>query len=188
MRSRQEERELLSRIGKKPIPIPDGVKVSLDGRRMTVEGPKGRTEREMSPSIEVHIEDAEIRVVRPSNNPKHRSLHGLTRTLIANMVQGVTQGFEKELEIVGVGYRVEAQKSGLNFQLGLSHPVFFEQPDGIEFEVVNPTLLKVRGIEKELVGRIADSIKKLRPPEPYKGKGIRYRGEYIRRKAGKTAM
>lgn len=138
--------------------------------------------------MKIVIEENEIQVKRSSDSAKDRSFHGLTRSLVANMVEGVTNGFEKELEIVGVGYRVESKKDGLHFQLGLSHPVVFKAPEGIEFEVANPTQFKVKGIDKELVCRVADSIKKLRPPEPYKGKGIRYKGEYIRRKAGKTAM
>lgn len=162
--------------------------VTLEGRTISVRGPNGSCERELVRDMSLVIEEGEVRVERPSDAPRHRAMHGLMRSLLANMVEGVTRGFEKELEIVGVGYRVEAQKGGLSFQLGLSHPVFLEPPEGIEFEVVKPTLLKVRGIDKELVGRVADRIRRLRPPEPYKGKGIRYRGEQVRRKAGKTAM
>jgi len=178
----------LSRIGKKPVLIPEKVKITLKNNRIEVEGPKGRCTRDLSLEMKVVVGETEIRVERPSDGAKHRSMHGLTRSLIANMIEGVSTGFEKELEIIGVGYRVEAKGKDLNFQLGLSHPVIFEAPEGIEFEIVKPTQLKVKGVDKELVGRIADSIKKLRPPEPYKGKGIRYKGEYIRRKAGKTAM
>ncbi len=178
----------MSRVGKKPIELPEGVKVTLKDNNIRVEGPKGSCSRDLFPEMKIVVEENMIRVERPSDSAKHRSMHGLTRALIANMVEGVTRGYEKELEIVGVGYRAEAKKGGLTFQVGLSHNVFFEPPEGIEFELVNPTQLKIKGIDKELVGRIADSIKKLRPPEPYKGKGIRYKGEYIRRKAGKTAM
>ena len=178
----------MSRIGKKPIEIPKGVKATLTGSRLEIEGPRGKCSQDILRGMEVVIEETEIRIKRPSDSAKNRSFHGLTRSLIANMVEGVTKGFEKELEIIGVGYRVEDKKDGLHFQLGLSHPVIFKAPEGIEFEVINPTQFKVKGIDKELVGRIADSIKKIRPPEPYKGKGIRYKGEYIRRKAGKTAM
>jgi large subunit ribosomal protein L6 len=178
----------LSRIGKKPIQIPKGVTATLTGSHLEIDGPKGSCSRDILPEMEIVIDENEIRVKRPSESAKDRSFHGLTRSLIANMVEGVTNGFEKELEIIGVGYRVEDKKDGLHFQLGLSHPVVFKAPEGIEFEVVNPTQFKVKGIDKELVGRVADSIKKLRPPEPYKGKGIRYKGEYVRRKAGKTAM
>jgi large subunit ribosomal protein L6 len=178
----------MSRIGKKPISIPGGVKVGLEEHRLIVEGPKGKTSQELPREMRILIGDKEVRVERPSDGNRHRALHGLTRTLIANMVDGVTRGFQKELEIVGVGYRVEAKKGGLNFQLGFSHPIFFQSPEGIDFEVSSPTLFRVKGIDKELVGRVADRIRRLRPPEPYKGKGIRYRGEYVRRKAGKTAV
>jgi large subunit ribosomal protein L6 len=185
---KKEAKTSLSRIGKKPVLIPEKVKVKLKKNRIEVEGPRGSCVRDLSQEMKIVVEENEVRVERPSDSAKHRSLHGLTRSLIANMVEGVSNGFEKELEIIGVGYKVEARGRDLNFQLGLSHPVIFEAPEGIEFEIVKPTHLKVKGVEKELVGRIADSIKKLRPPEPYKGKGIRYKGEYIRRKAGKTAM
>ncbi len=178
----------MSRIGKKPILLPDGVRATLKGRIFDVEGPKGKSSRELPREMKIVVEEREIRVERPSDSARHRSLHGLTRSLVANMVEGVTTGFAKELDIIGVGYKVEARQDGLNFLLGYSHPIFFEQPKGIEFEVANPTQLKVKGIDKELVGRVADKIKRLRPPEPYKGKGIRYKGEYVRRKAGKTAM
>ena len=185
---KKEASEDLSRIGRKPIQIPDGVKITLKDHRVEVEGPKGSCGRDLSPEMRIIVEEKEIRVERPSNNAKHRSMHGLTRSLIANMVEGVTAGFEKELEIVGVGYKVEAKKGGLHFRIGLSHPIFFEAPEGIEFEVMNPTQLKVKVIDTELVGRVSDRIKRLRPPEPYKGKGIRYKGEFSRKKAGKTAM
>jgi len=188
MDKKEEVIPSVSRIGKKPIPIPQGVKVKVEDRRLSVDGPKGQCSKEFPADMRITVGDKEVEVGRPSDSIRHRSLHGLTRTLIANMVAGVTKGFDKELEIVGVGYRVEAKKGGLNFQLGFSHPIFFESPEGIEFEVSNPTLFKVKGIDKELVGRVADRIRKLRPPEPYKGKGIRYRGEYVRRKAGKTAI
>ncbi len=178
----------MSRIGKKPIEIPDGVKVTVRAHHVRVEGPKGSTSMEVSPEMKVIMGERDIRVERPSDQSRHRSMHGLTRTLISNMVEGVSKGFDKELEILGVGYRVEAMKGGLNFKLGYAHPIFFEAPEGIEFEVTSPTQIKVNGIDKELVGRVADRIRKLRPPEPYKGKGIRYKGEHVRRKAGKTGM
>jgi large subunit ribosomal protein L6 len=177
----------MSRIGKEPIEIPDGVTVSIEDGRVTVEGPKGTLHQDVSPEMRVAIEDGEVRVERPSDDRDHRSLHGLTRSLIANMVEGVTKGFEKRLEIVGVGYRAALQGQTLEVQVGYSHPVHFETPEGIEFEVPAPNRIVIRGIDKQQVGQVAANIRKVRTPEPYKGKGIRYEGEYVRKKAGKAA-
>jgi large subunit ribosomal protein L6 len=177
----------LSRIGKQPITIPSGVEVRLDGSRVAVKGPRGSLEQAFSPEMRIVMEDGTLRVERPSDERTHRSLHGLTRTLIANMVEGVTNGFEKRLEIVGVGYRAALKGSDLEIAAGYSHPVPFRAPDGIEFEVPAPTRIVVRGIDKQLVGEVAAEIRKIRKPEPYKGKGIRYEGEYVRKKAGKAA-
>jgi large subunit ribosomal protein L6 len=177
----------LSRIGKQPITIPSGVEVQVDGTRVAVKGPRGSLEQAFSPEMRIVFEDGTLRIERPSDERTHRSLHGLTRTLIANMVEGVTNGFEKRLEIVGVGYRAALKGSDLEIAAGYSHPVPFRAPDGIEFEVPAPTRIVVRGIDKQLVGEIAAQIRKIRKPEPYKGKGIRYEGEYVRKKAGKAA-
>jgi large subunit ribosomal protein L6 len=177
----------MSRIGRAPIPVPAGVDVSVDGSRVAVKGPKGQLEQEFRPEMAIVLEDAVLRVERPSDERLHRSLHGLTRTLLANMVVGVTQGYEKRLEIVGVGYRAAMKGDDLELALGFSHPVVVAAPAGIEFEVPQPTRITVRGIDKQLVGEVAAGIRKLRKPEPYKGKGIRYEGEYVRKKAGKAA-
>jgi large subunit ribosomal protein L6 len=177
----------MSRIGRAPIPVPEGVDVSVDGSRVAVKGPKGQLEQEFRPEMAIVLEDAVLRVERPSDERLHRSLHGLTRTLLANMVVGVTQGYEKRLEIVGVGYRAAMKENDLELALGFSHPVIVTPPQGIEFEVPQPTRITVRGIDKQLVGEVAAGIRKLRKPEPYKGKGIRYEGEYVRKKAGKAA-
>jgi large subunit ribosomal protein L6 len=177
----------MSRIGRAPIPVPEGVDVSVDGSRVAVKGPKGQLEQEFRPEMAILLEDAVLRVERPSDERLHRSLHGLTRTLLANMVVGVTQGYEKRLEIVGVGYRAAMKENDLELALGFSHPVIVRPPEGIEFEVPQPTRITVRGIDKQLVGEVAAGIRKLRKPEPYKGKGIRYEGEYVRKKAGKAA-
>ncbi len=177
----------MSRIGKQPITIPSGVEVQVDGTRVAVKGPRGSLEQAFSPEMRIVLEDGTLRIERPSDERTHRSLHGLTRTLIANMVEGVTNGFEKRLEIVGVGYRAALKGSDLDIAAGYSHPVPFRAPDGIEFEVPAPTRIVVRGIDKQLVGEIAAQIRKIRKPEPYKGKGIRYEGEYVRKKAGKAA-
>lgn len=176
----------MSRIGKIPIEIPSGVEVQLEGNTIRVKGPKGTLERKLHPEMQVNIEDGRVVVNRPSDEKKHRSLHGLTRTLIANMVQGVTQGFEKRLEIHGVGYRAAKQGNKLVLSMGLSHPVEFDTPPGMEIEVPAPTRITVRGIDKEKVGQLAAEIRAVRKPEPYLGKGIRYEGEYVRRKAGKA--
>ena len=177
----------MSRIGRKPIEIPDGVTVSVTEGRVTVNGPKGELSQSVSPGMRIERSDGTLTVERPSDRGEHRSLHGLTRSLIANMVEGVTRGFEKRLEIQGVGYRARLQGKALELALGYSHPVSMPPPDGIEFEVPQPTEIIVRGIDKQLVGETAARIRKQRPPEPYKGKGIRYRGEYVRRKVGKRA-
>ena len=177
----------MSRIGKQPIAIPSGVDVAVDGSRVTVKGPRGTLEQTFHPDLRIEREDGTVRVERPSEERLHRSLHGLTRTLIANMVQGVTNGFEKRLEIIGVGYRAALKGSDLEIAAGFSHPVPFKAPPGIEFEVPTPTRIVVRGIDKQLVGEVAAEIRKIRKPEPYKGKGIRYEGEEVRKKAGKAA-
>jgi large subunit ribosomal protein L6 len=177
----------MSRIGKKPIEIPDGVTVSVGPDRVTVNGPKGELSQAVNPAMKVDQTDGTLTVERPTNRGEHRALHGLTRSLIANMVEGVTNGFEKRLEIQGVGYRARLQGKALELALGYSHPVSVPAPEGIEFEVPQPTEVVVRGIDKQLVGEIAARIRKQRPPEPYKGKGIRYAGEHVRRKVGKRA-
>ena len=178
----------MSRVGKQPISVPSGVEVTIDGSHVTVKGPKGTLEHTVPPSITVSREGDEIVVTRPDDERENRALHGLTRSLVANMVQGVSEGFVRELEIVGVGYRATAQgPSKLELQVGYSHPVPFEAPDGITFEVPQPTRITVRGCDKQLVGQVAANIRKIRKPEPYKGKGIRYVDEHVRRKAGKSA-
>ncbi|AOZ72240.1 50S ribosomal protein L6 [Boudabousia tangfeifanii] len=176
----------MSRIGKLPVTIPAGVEVKLNGSELTVKGPKGQLVHNIPEPIEVSIEGNELTVKRPNDERKSRSLHGLTRTLIANMVTGVTEGFSKKLEIVGTGYRVVAKGKNLEFALGFSHPVPVEAPEGIEFTVEGPTKLTVSGIDKQQVGEVAANIRKIRKPEPYKGKGVRYAGEQVRRKVGKA--
>src|SRR5881275_316962 len=175
----------MSRIGKNPIDVPAGVIVAIDPGRVTVSGPKGELRQQVPPRMEIAHEDGTITVSRPTERGEDRALHGLTRTLIANMVEGVTNGFEKRLEIQGVGYRAALSGSNLELQVGYSHPVRITPRQGIEFEVPAPTQVIVRGIDKQLVGQTAAEIRKVRPPEPYKGKGIRYEGEYVRRKVGK---
>jgi large subunit ribosomal protein L6 len=177
----------MSRIGKQPIAIPDGVDVSIEGRAVTVTGPRGTLQQEVSARMRVLLDDGTLRVERPSDDRMDRSLHGLTRTLIANMVEGVTRGFEKRLEIQGVGYRAALAGSDLELQVGFSHPVTVRPPEGIEFEVPASNRIVVRGNDKQMVGEVAANIRKVRKPEPYKGKGIRYEGEYVRKKAGKAA-
>jgi large subunit ribosomal protein L6 len=177
----------MSRIGKQPIPVPDGVDVSIEPDLVRVKGPKGELQERIVRDISVEQENGELVVKRPTDRGDHRALHGLTRSLVANMVQGVTEGFEKRLEIQGVGYRAQLQGSKLVLSLGFSHPVEIQAPDGIEFEVPQPTQIVVRGISKQQVGEVAANIRKRRPPEPYKGKGIRYEGEYVARKVGKRA-
>ena len=177
----------MSRIGRKPIPIPSGVEVTLNGTHVTVKGPKGTLERDLVPDITVAQEGDEIIVTRPSDERQHRALHGLTRSLVNNMVVGVSEGFVKELQIVGVGYRATAQgPNKIELALGFSHSVSVDAPEGITFEVPSPTRITVRGSNKELVGQVAANIRKIRKPEPYKGKGVRYAGERILRKAGKA--
>ena len=178
----------MSRIGKQPITIPSGVEVTLDGNHVTVKGPKGTLEHDVPESIAIAREGDDLVVSRPDDERENRSLHGLTRSLVANMVAGVSDGFTKELEIVGVGYRAAAAgPSRIDLQLGFSHPVAFDAPEGVEFEVPSPTRITVRGYDKQLVGQVAADIRKIRKPEPYKGKGIRYVDERVLRKAGKSA-
>ena len=175
----------MSRIGRKPIQIPEGVEIDVKPGAVTVKGPKGELSQGVSRDITVAIDDGTLTVERPTDRGEHRSLHGLTRSLIANMVEGVTNGFERRLEIQGVGYRANLRGKTLEMALGYSHPVSIEAPGGIEFEVPQPTEVVVRGIDKQLVGEIAARIRKSRPPEPYKGKGVRYAGEHVARKVGK---
>ena len=177
----------MSRIGRLPITLPTGVDVSIDGQAVTVKGPKGQLSHVVAPPIEVgRAEDGTIAVSRPDDQRQSRSLHGLTRTLINNMVIGVTQGYEKKLEIYGTGYRVANRGGALEFALGYSHPITVTAPDGVTFTVETPTRFAVQGIDKQLVGEVAANIRKLRKPDPYKGKGVRYAGEQIRRKVGKA--
>jgi large subunit ribosomal protein L6 len=176
----------MSRIGKLPVPVPSGVDVTIDGQSVTVKGPKGTLNHVVAEPITVVQEDGTIAVSRPDDERLSKSLHGLSRTLIANMVTGVTAGYSKTLEIVGTGYRVTAKGSDLEFALGYSHPVPVSAPDGITFRVETPTRFTVEGIDKQKVGEVAAKIRKLRKPDPYKGKGVRYQGEAIRRKAGKA--
>jgi large subunit ribosomal protein L6 len=177
----------MSRIGKRPIPIPSGVTIAIDPERVTVNGPKGELSERINRDIKVEHQGDEVVVTRPTDRGEHRALHGLTRTLVANMVTGVTDGFEKRLEIQGVGYRAQLKGRDLELALGYSHPVPVKAPEGIEFEVPMPTRIVVRGASKQQVGEIAAFIRKQRKPEPYKGKGIRYEGEYVARKVGKRA-
>ena len=176
----------MSRIGRMPIAIPSGVTVAVNGQDVTVTGPKGSLSLTVAEPIAVAQEDATLVVTRPNDERASRALHGLTRTLVANMVIGVTTGFEKSLEIVGTGYRVAANGTGLEFQLGFSHPVVVAAPEGISFAVESPVKFKVQGIDKQKVGEVAANIRKIRKPEPYKGKGVRYENEVVRRKAGKA--
>jgi large subunit ribosomal protein L6 len=176
----------MSRIGKLPIPVPSGVDVQIQGQQVTVKGPKGSLTHVVAEPITVAQDDGTLNVVRPDDERESKALHGLSRTLIANMVTGVTAGYTKNLEIVGTGYRVAAKGSDLEFALGFSHPVVVTAPEGITFKVENPTRFAVEGIDKQKVGEVAANIRKLRKPDPYKGKGVRYQGEVIRRKAGKT--
>ncbi|HXS34831.1 MAG TPA: 50S ribosomal protein L6 [Solirubrobacterales bacterium] len=177
----------MSRIGRKPISVPEAVTVEIAPGLVAVKGPKGALAQPLSSDMKVEQSDGTLTVARPTDRGEHRALHGLTRSLIANMVEGVTDGFEKRLEIQGVGYRAQLKGKNLELALGYSHPVSIEAPDGIDFEVPQPTEIIVRGIDKQLVGQVAADIRKRRPPEPYKGKGIRYRGEHVARKVGKRA-
>ena len=178
----------MSRIGKQPISVPSGVTVSIEPGLVRVNGPKGELSERIPRDMKVAQEGEEITVTRPTDRGEHRALHGLTRSLVANMVEGVTDGFQKTLEIQGVGYRAQLKGKDLELALGYSHPVPVKAPEGIEFEVPQPTRVIIKGISKQQVGEIAAIIRKQRPPEPYKGKGIRYQGEQVRRKAGKTAQ
>lgn len=172
-----------------PIPVPQGTEVKIEGARVTVKGPKGQLEQEFHPDMIIEMEEGSLVVRRPSDSKLHRSLHGLTRSLIANMVEGVTSGFEKNLEIQGVGYRAVAKDGGdVELSLGFSHPVMVKVPEGVEIEVVTPTKLRIKGADKQKVGQIAAKIRELRKPDPYKGKGVRYAGERIRRKTGKSTV
>ena len=177
----------MSRIGNAPIPVPDGVTVTIDPSRVSVAGPLGTLQQQVPARMKIEVDDGVVKVTRPTERGEDKALHGLTRTLVANMVQGVTQGFEKKLEIQGVGYRASLRGVDLELNVGFSHPVVLKAPQGITFEVPTPTEVIVKGIDKQQVGQTAAEIRKVRPPEPYKGKGIRYEGEFVRRKVGKRA-
>ena len=176
----------MSRIGKQPVTVPAGVDVTIDGSTVRVKGPRGELSRTLPRDMRIRREGADILVERPSDDPEHRALHGLSRTLVANMVEGVTNGFRKTLEIVGVGYRAENKPFGLTLSRGYSHPIDYRAPEGIQLRAAAPTVVEVSGANKEVVGQVAAEIRGLRPPEPYKGKGVKYQGEVIRRKAGKA--
>lgn len=176
----------MSRIGRLPVSVPKGVEVTIDGQDVKVKGPKGELNQTVTEPITVAEEDGTIKIHRPNDHPDNRSLHGLTRALLANLVEGVSKGFTRTLEIHGVGYRVQARGENLEFTLGYSHPITVEPPEGVTFRVERPTVLHVDGIDKQLVGQVAADIRNLRKPDPYKAKGVRYQGEQIRRKAGKT--
>jgi large subunit ribosomal protein L6 len=176
----------MSRIGKKPVIVPSGVTIDLQGNTVAVKGPKGELRRTLHPEMQLAMADGSFTVSRPSDEPKHKALHGLSRTLVQNMVEGVTKGFVKTLEIQGVGYKAEPKPYGVNLVVGYSHPVKYEAPKGIKITVENNTVVKIEGADKEIVGQVAAELRAVRPPEPYKGKGVRYQGEQIRRKAGKT--
>src|SRR6478609_10614875 len=176
----------MSRIGKHPVAIPKGVTAKVDGNRVHVKGPRGELDRELHPAMKVSLQDDKILVERPSDEDLHKSLHGLSRTLVANMIEGVTKGFKKELELIGVGYKAEQRPYGLQLALGFSHPIKYEAPKGIKLSAPQPTSIIIEGANKEIVGQVAAELRSLRPPEPYKGKGIKYVGEQVRRKAGKA--
>jgi large subunit ribosomal protein L6 len=176
----------MSRIGKKPVAVPKGVAVEVQGNTVAARGPKGELRRTFHPEMKLALADNEVTVGRPSDDKRHKALHGLTRTLVQNMMDGVAKGYAKTLEIQGVGYKAEAKPYGVNLIVGFSHPVKYEAPKGIKISVENNTLVKIEGADKEIVGQVAAELRSVRPPEPYKGKGIRYQGEQIRRKAGKT--
>jgi large subunit ribosomal protein L6 len=176
----------MSRIGKKPVTVPAGITVSVKGSTVSAKGPKGELQRTFHPDMSIAMEGATITVGRPSDEARHKALHGLTRSLVNNMVEGVTKGYQKVLEMQGVGYKAEAKPFGLMVTAGYSHQVKYEAPKGIKLTVDNNTIVKIEGADKELVGQVAAEIRGIRPPEPYKGKGIRYQGEQVRRKAGKT--
>ncbi|MGE0352761.1 MAG: 50S ribosomal protein L6 [Gemmatimonadales bacterium] len=176
----------MSRIGRKPVPVPKGVTATVSGSTVSVKGPKGELSRSFHPDMKLKMDGNVITVARPTEEPRHRALHGLTRTLINNMVEGVHTGYIRTLEIQGVGYRAEAKPFGVNLIVGLSHQVPYHAPKGIKISVENNTTVKIEGADKEKVGQVASELRSVRPPEPYKGKGIRYQGEQVRRKAGKT--
>lgn len=176
----------MSRIGRLPISVPDGVEVEIEGSHVRVKGPKGDLARSFDPDMAIELVEGQVSVTRPTDQPRHRALHGLTRSLISNMVDGVTKGFEKILEIHGVGYRAQKNGASLVLNVGYSHTVELPPLEGVEIELESPTVVRVKGMDKEKVGQMAADIRRVRPPEPYKGKGIRYRGEYVRRKAGKA--
>jgi large subunit ribosomal protein L6 len=176
----------MSRIGRKPVPVPNGVTVTINGNTISVKGPKGELTRKLHPEMQIAVDDGNVNVTRPTDEQNHRALHGLTRSLIANMVEGVTQGFKKQLEITGVGYKAEVKPFGLQLALGYSHPVEYRAPAGIKITAPQPTAVVIEGADKEKVGQVAAEIRALRKPEPYKGKGVKYQGEQIRRKAGKA--
>ena len=176
----------MSRIGKKPVPVTKGVTVTVDGNTVKVKGPRGELSRTLHPEMKVRVDGDTVVVDRPSDEPNHRALHGLSRTLVANMIEGVTTGYRKQLEISGVGYKAEVRPFGLQLALGFSHPVQYRAPEGIKLSAPNPTTVVIEGANKEIVGQVAAELRNLRPPEPYKGKGIKYQGEQIRRKAGKA--
>ena len=176
----------MSRIGKKPVTLPKGVNLELQGQTVAVKGPKGELRRQLHPEMQLALANGIFTVTRPSEEQKHKALHGLTRTLVQNMIDGVSKGFTKTLEIQGVGYKAEAKPYGVNLVVGFSHPVKYEAPKGIKISVENNTTVKIEGADKEKVGQVAAELRAVRPPEPYKGKGIRYQGEHVRRKAGKT--
>ena len=178
----------MSRIGKMPIEVPHGVDVTLSGQNVEVKGGKGQLTFDVHADITVTLDDGVLRVTRPSDQPRHRALHGLTRTLIANMIEGVVSGFSKTLEIQGIGYKAQKKGSGIVLTLGFSHTIDYPAPDGVDLDLPNPTTIVVSGVDKQKVGQAAAEIRGFRPPEPYKGKGIRYQGEHVRRKAGKTAV
>ena len=176
----------MSRIGKKPVTLPKGVAVEIQGNTVAVKGPKGELRRTLHTEMQVALADGQVTVSRPSDEKRHKALHGLSRTLVQNMVDGVSKGFSKTLEIQGVGYKAEAKPYGVNLIVGYSHPVKYEAPKGIKISVENNTIVKIEGADKEIVGQVAAELRAVRPPEPYKGKGVRYQGEQVRRKAGKT--
>jgi large subunit ribosomal protein L6 len=176
----------MSRIGRKPIPVPSGVTARVEGQTVSVKGPRGELSRSLHREMQIALDGNQITVARPSEEKKHKALHGLTRTLVANMVEGVSKGFVKTLELQGVGYKAEAKPYGVNLIVGFSHPVKYEAPKGIKISVEGNTVVKIEGVDKEAVGQVAAELRSVRPPEPYKGKGIRYQGEQVRRKAGKT--
>jgi large subunit ribosomal protein L6 len=176
----------MSRIGRKPVTVPKGVTLQVQGNTVAVKGPRGELRRSLHPEMQIGLSNDQFTVTRPSEDKRHKALHGLTRTLVQNMVEGVSKGFSKSLEIQGVGYKAEAKPYGVNLIVGYSHPVKYEAPKGIKITVDNNTMVKIEGADKELVGQVAAELRSVRPPEPYKGKGIRYVGEQVRRKAGKT--